>query len=233
MLPRIVQWYDVLLGCLHLGAIPMPATMQLSARDVAYRVNLADATAVVTDATGVAAVGAALMDAITAAAIAAWSTIVNAATRLYLRFKQRFNEIDWGSIGRSVIDGIKNGVLSAAAGLGHAAANAARRALDAAKRALGIQSPSMVAAEEVGRPLAMGIAMGIDQEARGIADAVEAVLSAALAAQPGASPAAAAAGAIQLAVYQYFGATPESPASIGRASGTGLLDALQRLGLPG
>jgi len=62
MLPRIVQWYDVLLGCLHLGAIPMPATMQLSARDVAYRVNLADATAVVTDATGVAAVGAALPD---------------------------------------------------------------------------------------------------------------------------------------------------------------------------
>jgi acyl-coenzyme A synthetase/AMP-(fatty) acid ligase len=62
MLPRIVQWYDVLLGCLHLGAVPMPATMQLSARDVAYRVNLADATTVVTDTTGAAAVGAALPD---------------------------------------------------------------------------------------------------------------------------------------------------------------------------
>ena len=60
MLPRIVQWYDVLLGCLHLGAVPMPATMQLSARDVAYRVNLADATTVVTDTAGLAAVGAAL-----------------------------------------------------------------------------------------------------------------------------------------------------------------------------
>ena len=62
MLPRIVQWYDVLLGCLHLGAVPMPATMQLSARDVAYRVNLADATTVVTDMVGTAAVGAALAD---------------------------------------------------------------------------------------------------------------------------------------------------------------------------
>ena len=60
MLPRIVQWYDVLLGCLHLGAVPMPATMQLSARDVTYRVNLADATTVVTDTAGLAAVGAAL-----------------------------------------------------------------------------------------------------------------------------------------------------------------------------
>ena len=60
MLPRIVQWYDVLLGCLHLGAVPMPATMQLSARDVTYRVNAADATTVVTDTAGMAAVGTAL-----------------------------------------------------------------------------------------------------------------------------------------------------------------------------
>lgn len=60
MLPRIVQWYDVLLGCLHLGAVPMPATMQLSARDVTYRVNVADATTVVTDTVGMAAVGTAL-----------------------------------------------------------------------------------------------------------------------------------------------------------------------------
>ncbi len=62
MLPRTVQWYDVLLGCLHLGAVPMPATMQLSARDVAYRVNLAGSTTVVTDAAGMVAVGAALGD---------------------------------------------------------------------------------------------------------------------------------------------------------------------------
>ena len=62
MLPRIVQWYDVLLGCLHLGAVPMPATMQLSARDVSYRVNLAEATTVVTDTAGMAAVGAAGAD---------------------------------------------------------------------------------------------------------------------------------------------------------------------------
>ena len=62
MLPRIVQWYDVLLGCLHLGAVPMPATMQLSARDVIYRLNVADATTVVTEGVGMAAVGAALAD---------------------------------------------------------------------------------------------------------------------------------------------------------------------------
>ena len=62
MLPRIVQWYDVLLGCLHLGAVPMPATMQLSAGDVAYRVKVSDATTVVTDTVGLAAVTTALTE---------------------------------------------------------------------------------------------------------------------------------------------------------------------------
>ena len=58
-LPRLVQWYDVLLGCFHLGAVPMPATMQFSPRDVAYRVNLAEPATVVTDTAGLAAVDAA------------------------------------------------------------------------------------------------------------------------------------------------------------------------------
>ncbi len=180
-----------------------------------------------------AAVGTALMDAITAAAIAAWSTIVNSATRLYLRFKNKFSEIDWKSIGINIINGIKNGVLGAAAGLGRAAAAAAKSALDHAKSFLGIQSPSLRAAEEIGRPLGAGIAMGIDKEARGIAETLEAALRGALDGQAGVQPAAAGVGPVQLTVYQSFNGSPDSPATISRASGTGLLDALQRLGLPG
>jgi len=60
MLPRIVEWYDILLGCIRLGAIPMPATMQLTPRDVAYRINSADASVVVTDDDGHEAVAGAL-----------------------------------------------------------------------------------------------------------------------------------------------------------------------------
>ena len=60
MLPRIVEWYDILLGCIRLGAIPMPATMQLTAKDVAYRINAADASVVVTDDDGYEAVARAL-----------------------------------------------------------------------------------------------------------------------------------------------------------------------------
>ncbi|MFL6225377.1 MAG: acyl-CoA synthetase, partial [Actinomycetes bacterium] len=52
MLPRIPDWYDVILGCIKLGAIPMPATTLLTPRDIAYRVTSAEASAVVVDAEG-------------------------------------------------------------------------------------------------------------------------------------------------------------------------------------
>ena len=52
MLPRIPDWYDVMLGCIKLGAIPMPGTTLLTARDIAYRLEQAGATAAVTDAQG-------------------------------------------------------------------------------------------------------------------------------------------------------------------------------------
>ena len=180
-----------------------------------------------------AAVGKAFMDAITAAAIAAWSAILNRVTSLYLRLKNKFTDVDWASVGRAIIKGIKNGVLSAARGLANAALSAANTALNAVKSGLGIQSPSRVAAEEIGRPFGAGIAVGIEEEARGIAETLEAALRGALDGQAGVQPAAAGVGPVQLTVYQSFNGSPDSPAAISRASGTGLLDALQRLGLPG
>jgi acyl-coenzyme A synthetase/AMP-(fatty) acid ligase len=60
MLPRVVEWYDVLLGACKLGAIPMPATVQLQPKDIAYRIERAEATVAVADAGGVAKVDVAL-----------------------------------------------------------------------------------------------------------------------------------------------------------------------------
>jgi acyl-coenzyme A synthetase/AMP-(fatty) acid ligase len=54
MLPRIPEWYDVMLGCMKLGAVPMPGTTQLTGRDVEYRVNQAQVTVAITDADGAA-----------------------------------------------------------------------------------------------------------------------------------------------------------------------------------
>jgi hypothetical protein len=52
MLPRIPEWYDVVLGCIKLGAVPMPATTLLTPRDVAYRITQAEASLAVVDGEG-------------------------------------------------------------------------------------------------------------------------------------------------------------------------------------
>ena len=41
--PRIVEWYHVLLGCTKIGVVAMPGTNLLTAKDLEYRVNQADA----------------------------------------------------------------------------------------------------------------------------------------------------------------------------------------------
>jgi acyl-coenzyme A synthetase/AMP-(fatty) acid ligase len=56
MLPRIPQWYELLLGMFRHGTVPMPATILCTARDIEYRVNKAEATIAVTDADGAAKV---------------------------------------------------------------------------------------------------------------------------------------------------------------------------------
>lgn len=58
MLPRVIGWYDTILGAIKLGAIPMPGTTQLKGKDIVYRVNRSDATVAVTDPDGAAVIGA-------------------------------------------------------------------------------------------------------------------------------------------------------------------------------
>ena len=49
MLPRVPQWYVVLLGLIKIGAVPMPTTTLCTPRDIEYRVNQAEATLAITD----------------------------------------------------------------------------------------------------------------------------------------------------------------------------------------
>ena len=77
--------------------------------------------------------------------------------------------IDWKGLGRSIINGIKDGVVSRAKALAQAVAEAAKNALNAAKGALGISSPSKVAAAQIGVPFVQGISKGIDKAMAGMA----------------------------------------------------------------
>jgi acetyl-CoA synthetase len=58
MLARIPEWYAALLGCMRIGAVPMPGPGLLTSNDIAYRLRSAGAVAAVTDAPGAAKVDA-------------------------------------------------------------------------------------------------------------------------------------------------------------------------------
>ncbi|MBQ0724220.1 MAG: AMP-binding protein, partial [Cycloclasticus sp.] len=44
MIPRIAEWYAVMIGCCKLGVVTMPGTNLLTAKDIEYRVNRSKAT---------------------------------------------------------------------------------------------------------------------------------------------------------------------------------------------
>jgi acyl-coenzyme A synthetase/AMP-(fatty) acid ligase len=52
MLPRLPEWWEAVLGMMKIGAISMPGTTLLTPKDVAYRIQSAEAAAVITDEEG-------------------------------------------------------------------------------------------------------------------------------------------------------------------------------------
>ena len=49
VLQSIPEWYEALIGMFKLGVVPMPGTVLLTAKDVEYRINRAEACMVITD----------------------------------------------------------------------------------------------------------------------------------------------------------------------------------------
>ena len=50
ILPRYIEWWETFLACIRIGAIVSPGTIQLTSKDIAYRIHKAQATAIITDA---------------------------------------------------------------------------------------------------------------------------------------------------------------------------------------
>lgn len=71
-----------------------------------------------------------------------------------------FLDKDWGEIGLNIIKGIASGITGAVGTLVDAAKEAAGNALDSVKDFLGIESPSKVFRDQVGKYMALGIGVG-------------------------------------------------------------------------
>ena len=57
MLPRVPQWWVAMLGLTRLGAVPVPATLLLTPREVTYRLKTAAIQALITNGEGIQKVG--------------------------------------------------------------------------------------------------------------------------------------------------------------------------------
>ena len=58
MLPRVIPWWETFTATLRMGAVISPGTVQLSEKDLEYRINAAAATCVITDSANAAKVDA-------------------------------------------------------------------------------------------------------------------------------------------------------------------------------
>lgn len=89
--------------------------------------------------------------------------IITAAARLIESLVSAFLKMDWGKIGRDVVDGIIGGLSSAASKLWEAAGNLASRALKGIKNAFKSNSPSKKAIE-IAQTVPQGIKKAFDDD---------------------------------------------------------------------
>lgn len=105
--------------------------------------------------------------------IRAIPTLVGKIPQIVTSIQKAFSSIDWGAVGKNIISGIANGLKNAGGMIIDAAKEAANNALKAAKKALGIESPSTVFRDEVGKMIPPGMAKGIMLNMSPIVEAVE------------------------------------------------------------
>lgn len=154
-----------------------------------------------------------------------WDTITTVVTNQIDSLKELFGGIDWGELGRNIIQGIADGISNAGSIIADAARGAAEDAYNAAKRFLGINSPSKKAEEGIGEPFAEGIAKGIENTMGGLAGTVNSGLSNMMGGVQTAS--AAGAGGFNITVnVSGENATYEG----GRQVGRGIIDEMRKRG---
>lgn len=116
--------------------------------------------------------GIELIGKIATGIIQAIPTVVGKIPQVISGIVNAFGKYNWGSIGTNLIKGIAKGVMNAGGLIKDAALSAARKAFNAVKGFFGIASPSKLMANEVGKYIPAGIAMGIEKNTKPITDAM-------------------------------------------------------------
>ena len=92
--------------------------------------------------------------------------------KIITNFVTTIKNYNWLSLGKSMIDGIIKGLQSAGDALITAIVSMCKGAFDAVKKFFGISSPSKLMANEIGRYIPEGIALGIQENSDAVYDAM-------------------------------------------------------------
>ena len=106
--------------------------------------------------------GVRLVAAIIEGLITAIPRLVVGALALISSIITAFGDVDWLQLGVNIVVGIIDGIKSRASSLMDSIRHMAANALEAAKDFFGIHSPSRVMREQVGHPIAEGMAEGME-----------------------------------------------------------------------
>lgn len=99
--------------------------------------------------------------------------IITFVPKLFGALTNEFKNINWWELGSNIISGIVEGVKNAARNLVDSVIDAAAAALDGVKDFLGINSPSTVMRDQVGKMMGAGVAIGITDSVREVNAAME------------------------------------------------------------
>lgn len=91
------------------------------------------------------------------------STVTGAASSVIYAAQSAMNIGGWYDLGYNISAGVASGVRGGSYLITQAAQSAAQSALSSAKESLGVQSPSRVFQDEVGKMIPAGIALGIEK----------------------------------------------------------------------
>ncbi len=93
----------------------------------------------------------------------AWDNIKLIFENVIKKILDKFKHIDWAQVGRDIINGIINGLLSLTVKLDSTIQKIAKGMVDAVQGFMGIHSPSSLMEMQVGVPMAQGVVVGWEQ----------------------------------------------------------------------
>ena len=169
MLPLIIDAGIELLTALIDGIVNMLPDLITQAIDLIIEVQ----TAIMESLPMIIDAGIELLLALIDGLIETIPQLVGAIPEIIEAIFNAFEKVKWGEIGKSIIQGIGKGITKNAEAIFGTVRKIASNLLEAGKKALKAGSPSQLFADEVGRTIPQGIALGIEKESDVAISAVE------------------------------------------------------------